>query len=43
VTLHKAVGEAQKRMQASVMDIDIELHEDESPYWHKPDRQRKSK
>lgn len=38
-----AVAEAQERMQARVMELDIEIHEDEFPYWRKVDRQRKSK
>lgn len=38
-----AVAEAQERMQARVMELDIEIHEDEFPYWRKLDRQRKSK
>jgi len=40
---NKAVAEAQERMQARVMELDIEIHEDEFPYWRKVDRQRKSK
>lgn len=40
---NKAVAEAQERMQARVLELDIEIHEDEFPYWRKLDRQRKSK
>jgi len=39
---NRAVAEVQERLQARVSEIDIEVHEDEFPYWRKFDRQRKS-
>ena len=39
---NRAVAEVQERLQARVSQIDIEVHEDEFPYWRKFDRQRKS-
>jgi uncharacterized protein (DUF2164 family) len=38
---NKAVTDVQERLQARVMEIDIEVHESEFPYWRKMDRQRK--
>ena len=38
---NKAVADVQERVQARVMDIDIEVHEDEFGYWRKYDAQRK--
>lgn len=40
---NKAVADAQERLQAIVMDLDIDVHEDEFPYWRKLERQRKGK
>jgi uncharacterized protein (DUF2164 family) len=40
---NKAVADAQRHLQARVMDLDIELHEDEFAYWRKTERPRKSK
>ena len=39
---NKAVAEVQERLQARVMELDIELHEDEFGYWRKFDNSRKS-
>ena len=39
---NRAVAEVQERLQSRVSEIDIEVHEDEFPYWRKFDRQRKS-
>jgi len=40
---NKAVAEVQERLQARVMELDIELHEDEFGYWRKFDKQKKGK
>ena len=38
VVYNKAVADAQTRMQARVMEIDIEIHEDEFQYWNQKKR-----
>lgn len=38
---NKAVADVQDRLQARVMEVDIEIHEDEFQYWRKPGRQKK--
>ena len=40
---NKAVSDVQNRLQARIMEVDIEVHEDPFPYWHKPGRQRKGR
>lgn len=40
---NKAVAEVQERLQARVMELDIELHEDEFVYWRRFDKQKKGK
>ncbi len=40
---NKAVADVQERLQARVMELDIEVHEEEFQYWRKSDRQRKGK
>ncbi len=40
---NKAVADVQERLQARVMEVDIEIHEDEFQYWRKYDLQRKKK
>jgi uncharacterized protein (DUF2164 family) len=40
---NKAVSDVQNQLQARIMEVDIEVHEDEFQYWHKPERQRKAK
>jgi uncharacterized protein (DUF2164 family) len=40
---NKAVADVQERLQARVMEVDIEIHEDEFQYWQKYDLQRKKK
>jgi uncharacterized protein (DUF2164 family) len=38
---NKAVADVQERLQARVMEVDIEVHEDEFGYWKKqPPRRR---
>lgn len=41
VVYNKAVADAQTRLQARVMDLDIEIHEAEFPYWPAAARKRK--
>ena len=38
---NKAVADVQERLQARIMELDIEVHEDEFGYWRKHERQRK--
>lgn len=40
---NRAVADVQERLQARVMEIDIEVHEDEFQYWRKFERQRKGR
>jgi uncharacterized protein (DUF2164 family) len=40
---NKAVADVQDRLQARIMEVDIEIHEDEFQYWRKPGRQKKGK
>lgn len=35
---NKAVADAQSRMQARVLELDIEIHEEEFQYWHQRKR-----
>lgn len=35
---NKAVADVQERLQLRVSEIDLEVHEDEFPYWHKSGR-----
>lgn len=43
VVYNRAVADVQERLQARVMEVDIEIHEDEFAYWRKFDRERKKK
>lgn len=43
IVYNKAVADVQERLQARVMEVDIEVHEDEFTYWNKRDRQKGSK
>ena len=38
---NQAVSDVQERLQARVMEVDIELHADEFDYWRKVDKARK--
>jgi uncharacterized protein (DUF2164 family) len=38
---NQAVAEVQEKIQASVMEVDIEVHEEEFQYWRKIDRSKK--
>ena len=40
---NKAVSDVQGRLQARVMEVDMEVYEDEFQYWSKRDRKNKSK
>ena len=40
---NKAVAEVQERMQARVLELDIEIHEDEFQYWPKQARSARSR
>lgn len=40
---NKAVADAQERLQARIMDLDIEVHEEEFQYWCKAERKRKAR
>ena len=44
VVYNRAVADVQERLQARVVEVDIEVHEDEFQYWRKFDAaQRKKK
>lgn len=40
---NQAVAEVQERLQARIMEVDIELHEDPFQYWRKYERARRGK
>jgi len=40
---NKAVADAQTRMQARVMELDLEVYEVESQYWNKSEKKKKAK
>ena len=40
---NKAIIDAQQRLQAQVMDLDIEVHEEEFQYWRKYDHPGKAR
>jgi uncharacterized protein (DUF2164 family) len=40
---NQAVADVQERLQARVMEVDIEVHEDEFQYWRKFDREARKK
>jgi uncharacterized protein (DUF2164 family) len=37
---NQAVSDVQDRLQARVLEVDMEVHEDEFTYWHKVDKKR---
>ena len=43
VVYNKAVADVQQRLQARVMELDLEVYEDEFQYWSKSDRKKRSK
>ncbi len=40
---NQAVADVQENLQPRIMELDIEVHEDEFPYWRQFDRQCKGK
>ena len=40
---NQAVADVQERLQARIMELDIEIHEDEFQYWRKFERAPKRK
>ena len=40
---NQAVADVQERLQARIMELDIEVHEDEFQYWRKYERQGKGR
>jgi len=40
---NKAVADVQERLQARVIEVDIEVHEDEFQYWRKSDHEPRKK
>lgn len=40
---NQAVTEVQERLQARIMEVDIELHEDPFQYWRKFDQARRKR
>ncbi len=43
IVYNKAVADLQERLQSRIMELDIEFHEDEFPYWRRFEKQRKGK
>jgi uncharacterized protein (DUF2164 family) len=43
IVYNKAVADVQERLQARVMEVDLEIHEDEFQYWRKFDREGHNK
>lgn len=43
IVYNQAVADVQERLQARVMEVDIEVHEDEFAYWRKFDREPRRK
>ncbi|MGV8934155.1 MAG: DUF2164 domain-containing protein [Gallionellaceae bacterium] len=41
VIYNKAVADVQARLQARIMEVDMEVYEEEFQYWDKQDRKRK--
>jgi uncharacterized protein (DUF2164 family) len=40
---NRAVADVQERLQARVLELDFEVHEDEFTYWRKHERQPKGR
>lgn len=38
---NKAVADVQERLQVRILELDLEVHAEEFPYWRRRDRQRK--
>ena len=43
VVYNKAVADVQERLQARIMEVDMEIHEDEFQYWRRLDKKKKGK
>ncbi len=43
VVYNKAVADVQERLQARIMEVDMEIHEDEFQYWRKIDKKKKGR
>lgn len=43
IVYNRAVADVQERLQARVMELDIEVHEEEFQYWRKHDLHRRHK
>jgi uncharacterized protein (DUF2164 family) len=43
VVYNKAVADVQARLQARVMEVDLEVYEEESQYWSKFEQHKKRK
>lgn len=43
IVYNKAVADVQQRLQARVLELDLEVYEDEFQYWNKTDRKKKAK
>jgi uncharacterized protein (DUF2164 family) len=40
---NQAVADVQERLQARIMELDLEVHEDEFQYWRKYDQKKKGR
>lgn len=40
---NRAVSDVQERLQARIMEVDLEVYEDEFQYWSKADRGKKGR
>jgi hypothetical protein len=43
VIYNRAVADAQERLQARVMELDIDVHEEEFQYWRKHERKERER
>lgn len=43
IVYNRAVADVQERLQARIMELDIEAHEEEFQYWRKHDLHRRHK
>jgi len=43
IVYNRAVADVQERLQARIMELDIEVHEEEFQYWRKHDLHRRHK
>ena len=40
---NRAVADVQQRLQARIQEVDLEVYEDEFPYWRRFDKKKKTK